>query len=416
MAADRELQTFTTPGGHLRVRAESLEEMRDGNHKRSTRPAPPSSVLTNRREKVEELGLEAQELRAKREISKLKAEEQAEERRQQEALEASERHAEIEAEAEAQEQERWRQEQAEKRERREQERQLAQFHSGWLKKAAEVLADKNFSWLAGPQRKEVLKEVEEEIRDRQPEEEPCMLEIVTQTIVDVTAPWYAGSQWQARLKEAMGRAIRGLPYGVTDTERTRAIAAVRKALEGVAKNAEEFEIRAAIAEAVEPVRQAVEKRNLTERVTTWAVWQLPWSRTDSDERCIRRECAEILAELPDGVSEEDAKEALEETIQEAKEEIEDRKARKERKRKKASLIQYGLSEITSYLLRLRQEKVISSEEYWDSELREELTGTVRNALKEEISGEESNKEVKKLVHDIVDEELEIVEEEDEELE
>ena len=75
-----------------------------------------------------------------------------------------------------------------------------------------------------------------------------------------------------------------------------------------------------------------------------------------------------------------------------------------------------MSEITSYLLRLRQEKVISSEEYWDSELREELTGTVRNALKEEISGEESNKEVKKLVHDIVDEELEIVEEEDEELE
>ncbi len=407
MVADGELHSFTTPGGHLRVRAESIVELREGNHKRSTRPAPPSSVLTNRRERVEELGLEAQELRAKREIAKLKAEEDAEERRQQEALEAREREAELEAEAEAQKQASWRREQAEQRERREQQRQLAEFRSRWLKKAGEVLADTRFAWLAGPQRKEVLKVVEEEIRERQPDEEPCMLEVVKQTIANVGTPWYAEWQWQVKLKEATERALLGLPYGASDTERARAIAAVRKALEGLARNAEEFEIRAAITEALQPVRQAVEKRNLTQLLTLWVVWQLPWSRTESDERRIRRECVEILAELPDDISQEDAKEALEATIQVGKEKIEEREAETNRRRQKAGLIQQGLAEVASYFLRLRQEELISSEEYWDSDLIAGLRESVEETLSDELTGEESPKQVRDMVHEVIDCELEI---------
>ena len=86
---------------------------------------------------------------------------------------------------------------------------------------------------------------------------------------------------------------------------------------------------------------------------------------------------------------------------------EERKAREERKRKKDSLIHQGLSEITSYLLRLRHEDIISSEEYWDSGFKKELTEAVRDALEDELSGEESAEEVRELVHETIDGELEI---------
>ena len=51
----------------------------------------------------------------------------------------------------------------------------------------------------------------------------------------------------------------------------------------------------AIAEAVQPVRRAIERRLLHERLITWGLGQLPWSRTEFDMARIRRECAEILA-------------------------------------------------------------------------------------------------------------------------
>ena len=407
MVADGDLESFKTTGGHLRILAESLEAFQHGNSNHpNRRTVQPSTVLTNRRERVEELGLEAQELRAKREIAKLRAEEEAEEQRRRDELEARQHEAELDAEAEARERDRWRREQDKERERREQQRQLAEFHSRWLKKTTEILSDPKFAWLGGPHRKELLKAVENEIRDRQPEEEPCMEEVIRQTITVTAAPWYAEWKWSETLQEAAGRALYSLPYGATDADKVRASAAIREALKGLPRNVGDFELRAAISEAIEPVRQAIGKRNLTQRLIIWAVLELPWSRTDSDERRIRRECAEILAELPDDVSEEDAREALEEGIQDSTEEIEERKARDERKRKKVSLIQQGLSEVSSYLLRLRHEDAIPSEEYWDSEFREDISEAVKHALEEELSGQESARDVKELVHEIIDTELE----------
>ncbi len=61
-----------------------------------------------------------------------------------------------------------------------------------------------------------------------------------------------------------------------------------------------------------------------------AIQQLPWAKTELDALRVRRECAEILADLPEDVTELEAKEALEPTVQEACWDIEQRKARKER--------------------------------------------------------------------------------------
>src|SRR5215831_4259828 len=87
MAARGRLESFRTPGGHLRVTRESLEDARRGS-KEKREALGPSPVLRNRRERVEELALEAQEHRARRELQKLTREEQEEAERRAAAVEA----------------------------------------------------------------------------------------------------------------------------------------------------------------------------------------------------------------------------------------------------------------------------------------------------------------------------------------
>src|SRR5207249_702967 len=87
MVADGQLEAFRTPGGHFRIVAESIEALREqGQRPRPVRDVSP--VLHNHREHVEELTLEAQELRAKRELEKLRREQDEEEERRQAEAEA----------------------------------------------------------------------------------------------------------------------------------------------------------------------------------------------------------------------------------------------------------------------------------------------------------------------------------------
>ena len=71
MAAEGQLKSSRTPGSHMRVSRADVDRL-------LRRDAPASvsasSVLQNKRERVEELGLEARELRAQREIDKLREE------------------------------------------------------------------------------------------------------------------------------------------------------------------------------------------------------------------------------------------------------------------------------------------------------------------------------------------------------
>ena len=105
MAAEGRVETFRTPGGHLRILAESIEAVREHLQAQPRPVRNASPVLQNRRERLEELTLEAQEHRARRELAKLRKEEQEEAERleaEEEARDqaAAQRQAEIEIERE----------------------------------------------------------------------------------------------------------------------------------------------------------------------------------------------------------------------------------------------------------------------------------------------------------------------------
>ena len=144
---------------------------------------------------------------------------------------------------------------------------------------------------------------------------------------------------------------------------------------------------------------------MTERLTTWALGQLPWGSTDQDEARLHRKCEQILSELPENVSKIEAREALQQAVREARVRVEERKELKRRQEEKPRLVQQGLAEVSYYLLKLNRAGEISNEEYRDSEFIASLKEAVKEELESELSGEEEVSEVKELVREIIDDEL-----------
>lgn len=406
MAAEGRVESFRTPGGHLRVLAESIEAVRE---RRQTQPRPvrdASPVLQNRRERLEELTLEAQEHRARRDLEKLRREEQEEAERQEaeaEALEqaAAQRETELEIGRE-----RLRRDRAKEIERRQAERELADFRCRWLDEANTALSALQYSWLSPSQRKEILEALEAEIEKRHLADDPRMATILVRSLESLVEPFRRQQQAQEKRHRVMQYALMNLPYSATEAERVRVTAMIRDALRRLDDDADECEMRVAAQGAMQPLCQAIEKRLLQERLIEWAVRELPWSSNERDEARLRRECAEILEELPADASEVEAKEALEPTISEMSQEIEQRQARRQREAQKANLVREGIAEVPYYLWRLKQDGEISTEEYWDSDLRAELEETVKEELESELSGEETRRDAEAMARQIIDEELE----------
>ena len=331
MVAEGRLESFRTPGGHLRILAESVDTLRESKRERFRPVRDASPVLQNRRERLEELTLEAQEIRAKRELAKLQREQQEEAEQQQaeeeeREQEAAERQAELELEREQLEHER-----AQEQARKEAQRNTIAFRCRWLEEADQVLVTPECRWLSAAQRKQIIEAVEVEIEKRQPSDAPRMAVILAHTITALMEGFQAGEEVQKQRERAIDGALWRLSCFATDQEKARATRAAREAIRQLNENADEKELRASAEEAVRPIQQSIERRLLKERLLQWAIQQLPWARTEPDALRVRRECAEILAELPEDVSELEAQEALEPTVEEACTDIEQRKARKERR-------------------------------------------------------------------------------------
>jgi len=157
------------------------------------------------------------------------------------------------------------------------------------------------------------------------------------------------------------------------------------ALESLPASTPEPELCRAARQALDPVRQQVEKRLLAERVVQWAVGQLAWlRRTEVDEVRLRRHCREIKQ----------------------------RKANKEMAARKAKLIEGVKLQVFLYFADLENDQVITNEEFWDSKLWKGLEHTAEQELRAKLSGEEVADEVRKIVRQIIDDEMGIEDEEE----
>jgi excisionase family DNA binding protein len=86
LVARGQLASFRTPGGHIRIPSESVATYRDGRPNRANPANTTSTALQGRRDNLESLRLETEELRIRRDLRKIQEEEQeVENRRKAEA-------------------------------------------------------------------------------------------------------------------------------------------------------------------------------------------------------------------------------------------------------------------------------------------------------------------------------------------
>ena len=89
LVARGQLASFSTPGGHLRIPSESIAAYRNGRPNRTNPPNTTSTALQGRRDNLENLRLETEELRVRRDLRKIKDEEQEVESRRKAETQAT---------------------------------------------------------------------------------------------------------------------------------------------------------------------------------------------------------------------------------------------------------------------------------------------------------------------------------------
>jgi|SRR6267154_2417625 len=267
MAEENRLNFSRSPGGHIRIARADLDGLL---RRQSSNPsAPASSVLHNRKERVEELVLESQELRAKRDLERMREEDEERERQRAEVQRAEA----VARELALAEQRSRRTSELERRKREQREaaavRQQAEFDRHWFRWAKDRLSI--LSWLSIEQRRTVIDEVSFEVRAHGPEEDvDAMEQVLSETIARVCAPWVFERDVKAKREKLLEESLWPLSWYATDQEKARAAANARVAIAQIPLTAEDWEIRAALSAVIEPIRKALAKRDLEHNVAAVA--------------------------------------------------------------------------------------------------------------------------------------------------
>ena len=341
-----ELQAFRTPGNHLRITADSLERVQQGRPLRPAREVSP--VLQNRRERVEEKTLEAQELRIDRDVRKLRQEDAAEARQRREERQERAREADEQAQRLELEQQQLEIEERERATHARAQAALRDFRQRWLAHADKLLngflgAFFKYDWLTPQQRKEVAEALEGEIGKHSPDDEQRMSRIIQDTLASFVAPLEAQREIARRREHAIDRMLLKMSVTRTNSERVRAEALAREALRQMPLDASADELLMKAQDAIAPISRAIEEREIREK----------------------------------------------------------------RQAAKQEFIRLAFITVRSYKQELRDEGEISRHDYTDQAMWQEIEEDVKEKLARELTGDESPEEVEGLVCGMVDDAFEL---------
>ncbi|MBI3695329.1 MAG: hypothetical protein HY238_10905 [Acidobacteria bacterium] len=214
-------------------------------------------------------------------------------------------------------------------------------------------------------------------------------------------PIIRGFEHEQACKEALSSVALKL-HGETTEECEEATAAAETALESLPVGASRREMERERDGVLAPIQARIDTRRQREQdqarrqdVLSEISWKLPWGLPEDEKQEALEAARKAIAKLPEGT----ARSELERVRDKAIQPFLDDHARRE---KKARLIEPGLREIYPYLLKL--------ERGWEFDksawtLDDELKPTIREALEEELEGDESAEQVAGLVRRLVREEL-----------
>ena len=218
MVARGQLVAFRTPGGHLRFTTDSVRAAK-GESIPATAGRVLSSSLQNRRERVEELNLEATEFRAQRQLDTLRREQEQEEAERSAEAEALREERRNHTRAVVLDRQRAKREEAEQRSRRqaaeEAESQRERFVSSWL----EVCLKELPAGVPPDLRLEVVNTLTAFLQECHLSEAQTIARIAVAKVADVLAPWQREQDIAAVIEEvcaALPSAAQGLSWSPTE--------------------------------------------------------------------------------------------------------------------------------------------------------------------------------------------------------
>lgn len=354
-----------SPGGHVRIARADLDGLLRHPANATTPAAAPSAVLQNRRERVEELKLQAEEVHARRDLETLLEQDADRKRERSETRRAQREDKRLQLETEQARLARDREERNRQIRQLEEAQKQAAFEKRWIQWTREKFALPGFSWLSADQRNHVLEVVSREVETYTPTDEAIIADVLSEVIARLCAPWKLEYEVGKKREKVIESALYRLPHKATDAERVQAATDVRSALSQASLAASDFEIQSTVGAALEPILKTITQR---------------LAREEADAR-----------------------------EKQAREEAEREKTRKRdaRQFRKSCRVTDGISRVDSYLSELYSADEIDSETYLDSVWRAELKERVRDELESALEGspDETKEDAEELAEEIVDEEL-----------
>ena len=392
-----------------------VERFRQGH--RSAASAPASSVLQGKRERVEELQAELGKRKLERELSKLDAEDVKAERERNETF----RTQRLTVKAKLADVRLQRERNLQQQEREEKQGRHEEWRHGWINGARKQLPE----WLSAEQEQSAIAAVESELSNWSMAcSEGEIGEALGRVIDRAVAPWLAERAARDRRDTLIDHAGFELPSGATQADKARAAVCARTVLSNLPLDATDAEVRVALDDALAPMKRAIEeaqtrahrereeadKRAWRERLIEAAARSLPYSSTEADKAQATAAVRTALSNLPLGASLTEEQTVMAGAVAPIKQAIEERAAAQQqqaqRERKKSELITFAALHASNYLDELNNDGDIELEDGEDlDDLRRDVETAVRNALAEELTGDESQDKTNRIARQIVEEEL-----------
>jgi excisionase family DNA binding protein len=348
LIAEGRLASFQTPGGHIRVPSEAIENLRRGGDGHAPKAQAPPSPALLKQDRASELRAELEERRLTHQIRDLDAQQEAQAKEAHEAARAQAEAARREAEAAHLRLQRLRLQQQRQGAREDQERQerqaLAAFRDRWTPEAKSYCERFKFRELNDAQRAACLRAGLEELGACDPSDRDISVKLRLEAAVDeAAAPFLAQYAAQELREQVKAKSL----WTVDWDDRQRAADLIDEAFEPMAPDVSEPQLRRLASKACAPLLEAAQTRREAEK-------------------------------------------------------------RKRAKERAISWIANAL-EVPDHLRELEADRLIDRGASRDEELLAELRETVAEKLETELHGDESEDSVIKRVHAIIDAELEIEE-------
>jgi hypothetical protein len=358
------LISFQTPGGHLRIPADSLNAI--GQEAESKTRSVVSSPLNIRRERVEEKKLEIEELRLKNEEVRIRTEQEAREKQSRDAA----RIAELKRQARVEERRR-------EREAADAIRALEEQAAEGRRLRAEVLEESEKllpAWATPEQHQQAIDEMEALVDKYGIEDSGRIRRLLKGLMERFVSQLQAERQIVDRRARILESTMWKMNVHATAAERGQASRSIRDALDLLALSRTETEERAAAEDAICELNQEIQ-----ERVSAIN------ARRQSEAEAQSRKNAEQHAKWV-----EDAKLATQ-------------------KNQIDRLVSTGMTVVSIYLTQLETEAEDAEDGDLIAEINDEdqtlFNTVVEERLREQITGSETYDQIAKLARAIVDQEL-----------